>query len=122
MFGLSTIKSMNKRAAAQMKKSGLCAKDPSAPKYEARKVKEFEQESLSQVPPTPREANDFIVTSLGPNGGLRVTPTNKGAKSFLKKLFVFSEDYRGGSVVIKHRSWPSILWLIQADGMTASRK
>ena len=98
------------------------AKDPAAPKSKARKVKEFEQEFeqelLSQVPPATREANDFIVTSIGPNRGLLVTPTDDGAKSFLRKTFAFSEDYLGASVVVKHRDWPSILWLIQADGMT----
>ena len=123
MFGLSTTKSMNKRAAAQMKKSGFCAEDPVAPKSEAAKTKEFEQELHSQAPcvaVTPRE--DFTVTSQGPNGGLLVTPTNDGAKALLKRLFAYSDDYRGTSVILKHRDWPILLFTIEAAGMTASRK
>ena len=79
MFDLSTIKAKNRQAAAKFKKplhsQPLC----SSPDVKIREC-----------------INDFIVTGLGPNGGLLVTPANKGAKSFLRKMFAFSEDYRGG--------------------------
>ena len=122
MFGLSTIKSMNKRAAVQMKKSGFCAEDPVAPKSEATKVKEFEQELRSQAPCVVDPREDFTVSGLGPNGGLLVTPRNRAAKKLLKKLFAYSEDYRGASVVLKHRDWSSFLFTISAAGMTVLRK
>ena len=128
MFGLSTLIQMNKRAAAQMKGkmesklSGFCGEDPVAPKSEATKVKEFEQELRSQAPCVVDPREDFLVVSKGPNGGLLVTPTNDGAKTLLKKLFAYSDDYRGASVILKHRDWQSLLFNIEAAGMTALRK
>ncbi len=116
---------MNRRAAAQMKgkvKSGFCAENPLAPKSEAAKTKEFEQELRSQVPCVVDPREDFIATSQGPNGGLLVTPTNEEARVLLKRMFAYSDDYRGASVIIKHRDWPSLLFTIEAAGMTASRK
>ena len=125
MFGLSTLVQMNRRAAAQMKgkvKLGFCAENPLAPKSEAVKTKEFEQELRSQASCVAEPREDFTVVSQGPNGGLLVTPTNDGAKAFLKKMFAYSDDYRGASVILKHRDWPSLLFTIEAAGMTASRK
>lgn len=120
MFGLSTLIQMNKLAAARFKKTGstnLEWTDHKAPKSESTKVKEFEQELREQA-----AREDFVVTSKGPNGGLLVTPTNEGAKALLKKLFAFSDDYRGASVILKHRDWSNLLFSIQAAGMTALRQ
>ena len=118
MFDLSTIKAKNRQAALQFTRS----------EKTRGTLKALAEMCLStrtrraECPHCVERINDFVVTSLGPNGGLLVTPTNDGAKLFLRNMFAFSEDYRGASVVIKHRNWPSILWLIQAGGMTASRK
>jgi hypothetical protein len=128
MFGLNTIKLMNKRAAAQLKgdKSSFCNHNP-LPKSEAKKVKEFEQKLHSQAPccPTPDveicSGQDFVITSKGPNGGLMVTPHTDAARTLLKRMFTYCEDYRGASVMLKHRDLPSLLFTINTAGLTALR-
>lgn len=118
MFDLSTIKAKNRQAGAKLKKLF-----PAAAPALLEASKALHSQPLCSSPDVKiRPVADFLVVSKGPNGGLVITPTNKPAKALLKRLFAYSDDYRGTSVILKHRDWPSLLWLIEADGMTASRK
>jgi hypothetical protein len=138
MFGLSTIVQMNKCAAAMFKDK--------APKSEAQKVREFMDELVGQVPNTPgtlaheatrkRKTNledgfcafnpvpheapkfDLTVQKKGPNMGCLVTPMTEAARNWLKARFCYSEDYRGASVIIKHRDLCSLLFDIERAGLT----
>jgi hypothetical protein len=121
MFGLSTIIQMNKRAAAQFRETL-----PQAARRMAETPGTFAYAATHSESSTPDleicPDQDFVITSKGPNGGLMVTPHTDAAKALLKRMFAYSEDYRGASVMLKHRDLPSLLFTINAAKLTVLRQ
>ena len=135
MFGLPTIIDMNKRAAAQIKeapalKLGRNKKLHPATCVDAQPKRDPADGGILHgadgntvtLFPGPEVDVDFQITSKGPNGGLMVTPHTDAAKALLKRMFAYSEDYRGASVMLKHRDLPSLLFTINVAKLTVLRQ